>query len=54
MAGVMRTRREFVHQQSAVLRQKHFHREHTHEIAKNVLGLSEQEIRKLDEEKVLY
>jgi benzylsuccinate CoA-transferase BbsF subunit len=28
--------------------------EHTHEIAKNLLGLSDAEIRKLDEEKVLY
>jgi crotonobetainyl-CoA:carnitine CoA-transferase CaiB-like acyl-CoA transferase len=28
--------------------------EHTHEIAKNLLGLSEEEIKKLDEEKVLY
>jgi crotonobetainyl-CoA:carnitine CoA-transferase CaiB-like acyl-CoA transferase len=28
--------------------------EHTHEIARNLLGLSEEEIKKLDEEKVLY
>ena len=28
--------------------------EHTHEIARNLLGLSDDEIRKLDEEKVLY
>ena len=28
--------------------------EHTHEIAKNLLGLSDAEIKKLDEEKVLY
>jgi crotonobetainyl-CoA:carnitine CoA-transferase CaiB-like acyl-CoA transferase len=28
--------------------------EHTHEIARNLLGLSDEEIRKLDEEKVLY
>jgi benzylsuccinate CoA-transferase BbsF subunit len=28
--------------------------EHTHEIARNLLGLSEDEIKKLDEEKVLY
>jgi benzylsuccinate CoA-transferase BbsF subunit len=28
--------------------------EHTHEIAKNLLGLSDTEIKKLDEEKVLY
>ncbi len=28
--------------------------EHTYEIAKNLLGLSEEEIKKLDEEKVLY
>jgi benzylsuccinate CoA-transferase BbsF subunit len=28
--------------------------EHTYEIAKNVLGLSDEEIKKLDEEKVLY
>jgi crotonobetainyl-CoA:carnitine CoA-transferase CaiB-like acyl-CoA transferase len=28
--------------------------EHTHEIAKNLLGLSDEEIKKLDEEKVLY
>jgi phasin family protein len=28
--------------------------EHTHEIARNLLGLSDEEIEKLDEEKVLY
>jgi crotonobetainyl-CoA:carnitine CoA-transferase CaiB-like acyl-CoA transferase len=28
--------------------------EHTHEIARNLLGLSDDEIKKLDEEKVLY
>src|SRR5204863_172954 len=28
--------------------------EHTHEIARNLLGLNDDEIRKLDEEKVLY
>jgi benzylsuccinate CoA-transferase BbsF subunit len=28
--------------------------EHTHEIAKNLLGLSDDEIKKLDDEKVLY
>ena len=28
--------------------------EHTHEIARNLLGLSDEEIKKLDEEKVLY
>jgi benzylsuccinate CoA-transferase BbsF subunit len=28
--------------------------EHTHEIAKNLLGLNDDEIKKLDEEKVLY
>src|SRR5512145_148068 len=28
--------------------------EHTHEIARNMLGLSDDEIKKLDEEKVLY
>ncbi len=28
--------------------------EHTHEIARNLLGLSEEEIKKLDEEKVFY
>jgi crotonobetainyl-CoA:carnitine CoA-transferase CaiB-like acyl-CoA transferase len=28
--------------------------EHTHEIARNLLGLSDSEIAKLDEEKVLY
>jgi crotonobetainyl-CoA:carnitine CoA-transferase CaiB-like acyl-CoA transferase len=28
--------------------------EHTHEIARNLLGLSDDEIEKLDEEKVLY
>lgn len=28
--------------------------EHTHEIARNLLGLSNEEIKKLDEEKVLY
>jgi len=28
--------------------------EHTHEIARNLLGLSDAEIKKLDEEKVLY
>jgi crotonobetainyl-CoA:carnitine CoA-transferase CaiB-like acyl-CoA transferase len=28
--------------------------EHTHEIARNLLGLSDAEIAKLDEEKVLY
>jgi crotonobetainyl-CoA:carnitine CoA-transferase CaiB-like acyl-CoA transferase len=28
--------------------------EHTHEIARNLLGLSDEEIKKLDGEKVLY
>jgi crotonobetainyl-CoA:carnitine CoA-transferase CaiB-like acyl-CoA transferase len=28
--------------------------EHTHEIARNLLGLSNEEIKKLEEEKVLY
>ena len=28
--------------------------EHTHAIARNLLGLSDDEIKKLDEEKVLY
>jgi len=28
--------------------------EHTYEIAKNLLGLSDEEIKQLDEEKVLY
>jgi crotonobetainyl-CoA:carnitine CoA-transferase CaiB-like acyl-CoA transferase len=28
--------------------------EHTHEIARELLGLSEDEIKTLDEEKVLY
>jgi crotonobetainyl-CoA:carnitine CoA-transferase CaiB-like acyl-CoA transferase len=28
--------------------------EHTYEIAKNLLGLTDEEIKKLDEEKVLY
>jgi len=28
--------------------------EHTHEIARNLLGLSDAEIKRLDEEKVLY
>jgi CoA:oxalate CoA-transferase len=28
--------------------------EHTHEIARELLGLSDDEIKKLDEEKVLY
>ena len=28
--------------------------EHTHEIARNLLGLSDEEIKKLEEEKVFY
>jgi crotonobetainyl-CoA:carnitine CoA-transferase CaiB-like acyl-CoA transferase len=28
--------------------------EHTYEIARNLLGLSDDEIKKLEEEKVLY
>jgi hypothetical protein len=28
--------------------------EHTHENARNLLGLSDEEIKQLDEEKVLY